>query len=106
MQFFSKSPTDRIVIPGAPLELNEHGEIAWGCCGWNKPESKACWNCGRPRRKAYIVPTEREFAEACNRAQDANARTASPMMLRLGQQSRRTIPASPGRLACGSQPRR
>lgn len=73
MQHFSKSATDRIVIPGAPLELNEHGDIAWGCCGWNKPESKRCWNCDRPRRKAYIVPTEQEFVEAANRAAKSQA---------------------------------
>jgi hypothetical protein len=38
-----------IRVSGTTVELNEHGDFAWGCprCAvWNKPTAGRCWACG------------------------------------------------------------
>lgn len=47
------------IHPGDELELNEHGNIAWGCrqCfGWCKPEQTTC-RCGYRREGPSEVPS-------------------------------------------------
>jgi hypothetical protein len=61
-----------IRVPGTIVELNEHGNFAWGCprcCVWNKPDSGRCWACGSaPKPEQWILdwdsPREREMLAA------------------------------------------